>query len=93
MLDDLAGQGLMDEGLAAARTEQGLAPGDALAVIAVLAFALLAIVQFLADPLARVGTDDPGRSHRAGRADRTNRYAYRQRFGRRERGITLSSRW
>ena len=45
----------MDEGLAAARTEQGLAPGDALAVIAVFAFALLAIVRFLADPLARVG--------------------------------------
>ena len=55
MLDDLAGQGLMDQGLAAARTEQGLAPGDESAVIAVFTFAPLAIVRFLADPLARIG--------------------------------------
>ncbi|WP_295636726.1 hypothetical protein [Novosphingobium sp.] len=55
MLVGLVGQGLMGEGLAAARTEQGLAPGDALPVIAAFAFAPLAIVRFLADPPTSLG--------------------------------------
>ena len=55
MLVGLAGQGLMGEGLAGAHTEQGLAPDDAVSVIAAFAFAPLAIVRFLADPPTSVG--------------------------------------